>query len=107
MHQRTIVRCSPSAPERQPAGRGSRLGANPRCRNTSSLSALGNPATTVAAAVGAVLLACSVQSPYAQELRRELPGATAIPERFSRQVAPTPSTYWRSPVLREGSRATA
>ena len=59
------------------------------------------PATTVAAAVGAVLLACSVQFPYAQELRRELPGATAIPERFSRQVAPTPSTYWRSPDLRD------
>jgi len=57
--------------------------------------------TTVAATVGAVLLACSVQSPCAQESRQEQPGATAIPERYSRQVAPTPSTYWRSPNLRD------
>jgi outer membrane protein len=58
-------------------------------------------ATTVAATVGAVLLACSVQSPCAQESRQEQPGATAIPERYGRQVAPTPSTYWRSPNLRD------
>jgi outer membrane protein len=57
-------------------------------------------ATTVAATVGAVLLACSVQSPSAQESRQEPPG-TAIPERYGRQVAPTPSTYWRSPNLRD------
>ena len=57
-------------------------------------------ATTVAATVGAVLLVCSVQSPSAQESRREPPRAAAMPERFSRQVAPTPSTYWRSPDLR-------
>ena len=58
-------------------------------------------ATTVAATAGAVLLLCSAQSPHAQEMRREPPRAAAIPERFSRQVAPTPNTYWRSPDLRD------
>ena len=57
-------------------------------------------APTVAAAVGAVLLLCGVPHCPAQELRREPANATTIPERFSRQVAPTPSTYWRSPDLR-------
>jgi len=57
-------------------------------------------ATTVAAAV-AVLLACGVQSSYAQESGREPPRATDMPERYSRQVAPTPSSYWRSPDLRD------
>jgi outer membrane protein len=44
-----------------------------------------------------VLVVCSVQSVCAQESRD-------IPERYSRQVAPTPSTYWRSPDLREYTR---
>ncbi len=62
------------------------------------------PATTVAAAVGAILLLASVQSADAQELRLEPPRAADIPERFSSQVAPTPSTYWRSPRLRDYTR---
>ena len=54
-------------------------------------------ATSLAAAVGTVLFACSVQVASAQESRD-------IPERYSRQVAPTPSTYWRSPDLRDYTR---
>jgi len=55
--------------------------------------------------MGAVLLVCSVQFACAQEARREPPRATDIPARFSRLVAPTPSTYWRSPDLRDYTRA--
>src|SRR5262249_5401768 len=50
------------------------------------------------------LLACSVQVAAAQESRPEPPPTTAIPERYSRQVAPTASTYWRSPDLRDYTR---
>src|SRR5262245_1857701 len=53
--------------------------------------------TKVAATVAVVVLVCSVQSVGAQESRD-------IPERYSRQVAPTPSTYWRSPDLRDYTR---
>jgi outer membrane protein len=60
-------------------------------------------AARVAAAVGAILLVCSVQSPGAQESRPESP-TTDIPERYRRQVAPTPSTYWRSPDLHDYTR---
>src|SRR4051794_41975966 len=56
---------------------------------------------TVAATVGAGLLVVSVASLDAQESRRESPDAGTIPERYSRQVAPTPSTYWRAPGLRD------
>ena len=55
-------------------------------------------APSVAATTGAVLLFCSVQSPCAEESRPD------IPERYRRQVAPTPSTYWRSPDLRDYTR---
>ena len=55
-------------------------------------------AASVAATTGAVLLLCSVQSPCAEESRSD------IPERYRRQVAPTPSTYWRSPDLRDYTR---
>ena len=58
-------------------------------------------AATVAATVGAGLLVGSVGSLDAQESRRESPDAATIPGRYSRQVAPTPSTYWRSPGLRD------
>ena len=44
-----------------------------------------------------VLFVCSVPSVCAQESRD-------IPERYSRQVAPTPGTYWRSPDLRDYTR---
>jgi outer membrane protein len=54
--------------------------------------------TTLAATVG-VLLVCSAQSSFAQESRPEPPPATGIPERYGRQVAPTPSTYWQAPNL--------
>jgi outer membrane protein TolC len=52
---------------------------------------------SVAAMAGSVLFVCSVQSVCAQESRD-------IPERYSRQVAPTPGTYWRSPDLRDYTR---
>src|SRR5437660_3411745 len=58
-------------------------------------------AATVAATIGAGLLVGSVGSLDAQESRRESPDAATIPGRYSRQVAPTPSTYWRSPGLRD------
>jgi outer membrane protein len=54
-------------------------------------------AMRVAASVGAALVVCSVQSVCAQESKD-------IPERYSRQVAPVPSTYWRSPDLRDYTR---
>src|SRR5215813_7565329 len=52
---------------------------------------------SAAAMMVGVLFVCGVQSVFAQESRD-------IPERYSRQVAPTPSTYWRSPDLRDYSR---
>jgi outer membrane protein len=55
-------------------------------------------AASVAATTGAVLLLCSVQSPCAEESRLD------IPEQYRRQVAPTPSTYWRTPDLRDYAR---
>src|SRR5215470_15348887 len=55
-------------------------------------------ATSVAMTVGALLLVCAVPSGFAQESRD-------IPERYGRQVAPTPSTYWRAPDLRDYTRA--
>jgi len=60
--------------------------------------------TRVAATVGAVLLICNVQSPSAQESRLEPQPTRDLPERYSRQVAPTPSTFWRSPDLRDYTR---
>jgi len=61
-------------------------------------------ATGVAAVIGTLLIACAVQSAGAQEVRPEPPPAKDIPERYSRQVAPTPSTYWRAPALRDYTR---
>ena len=60
--------------------------------------------TRVAATVGAVLLISSVQSPSAQQSRVEPQPTRDLPERYSRQVAPTPSTFWRSPDLRDYTR---
>jgi outer membrane protein TolC len=53
--------------------------------------------TRVTATVGAVLLLLSAQASSAEE-------STDIPERYRRQVAPTPSTYWQSPALRDYTR---
>jgi outer membrane protein len=60
--------------------------------------------TRVTATVGAVLLLLSAQASSAQESSRQSPPTTDIPERYRRQVAPTPSTYWQSPALHEYSR---
>jgi outer membrane protein len=65
------------------------------------IGVLGRQAAT---SVAAVLLACSVESVDAQEPRLTPLPANDIPERYSRQVAPTPSTYWRSPDLRDYTR---
>src|SRR5262249_2802913 len=65
------------------------------------------PSTMRAASiVGAILLMLngSVQSACAQESRPEPPSPRDIPERYSRQVAPRPSTYWQSPDLRDYTR---
>ena len=59
--------------------------------------------TRVAAIVGALLLVCGVQSLGAQESRPEST-TSDIPERYRRQVAPTPSSYWPSPALRDYTR---
>src|SRR5262249_51341266 len=59
--------------------------------------------TRVAVAVGVLLLVCGVQSPGAQESRPES-SSNDIPERYRRQVAPMPSTYWRAPDLRDYTR---
>src|SRR5215475_1913465 len=53
----------------------------------------------LAATIGVIFLACSAQSSTAQEPRPEPPPAAGIPERYGRQVAPTPSSYWRVPNL--------
>ena len=55
-----------------------------------------------APAVAAVLVCCA-QSSSAQESHVP-PSAADIPARFSRQVAPSPSTYWRPPDLRDYTR---
>ena len=52
---------------------------------------------SAAAIVVGVLVICNVQSVGAQDSRD-------IPERYSRQVAPTPGTYWRPPDLRDYTR---
>ena len=52
----------------------------------------------------AVVLVCSAPVARAQESRPEPSPAKDIPERYSRQVAPTPSTYWRSPNLGDYTR---
>src|SRR5881397_2411772 len=57
----------------------------------------------VTATVGAVLLLYSAQTASAQESQQS-PSATDIPERYRRQVAPTPSTYWQSPALHDYTR---
>jgi outer membrane protein len=54
---------------------------------------------TLAATIGLALLALGAQSSTAQEPRPEPPPAAGIPERYGRQVAPTPSSYWRAPNL--------
>src|SRR5437899_5208859 len=59
--------------------------------------------TRVTATMGAVLLLYSAQTASAQESQQS-PSATDIPERYRRQVAPTPSTYWQSPALHDYTR---
>src|SRR2546427_999304 len=54
-------------------------------------------ATSAAAIVGALLVVCAVPSASAQESKD-------IPERYRRQVAPTPSPYWQSPALHDYTR---
>ena len=61
-------------------------------------------AASATATMGAVLLLCGVQSSWGQEPPRESPSATDIPERYRRQVAPAPSTYWQAPALRDYTR---
>ncbi|HZO38998.1 MAG TPA: TolC family protein [Methylomirabilota bacterium] len=51
------------------------------------------------ATIGVVLLVCGAQSSTAQEPRPEPPPAAGMPARYGRQVAPTPSSYWRAPNL--------
>jgi outer membrane protein TolC len=71
------------------------------------IGAFNSPRTAeirVVAAVGAVLLLCSAGSLGAQESRPEPSPTANIPERYSRQVAPSPSTYWRSPALGDYTR---
>jgi hypothetical protein len=58
----------------------------------------------VTATVGAVLLLFSAQASSAQESSRQSPPTTDIPERYRRQVAPAPSTYWQSPALHDYTR---
>src|SRR5215475_6890875 len=58
----------------------------------------------VAAIVGTMILVANAQCAWAQEGRVDPPAAKDIPERYSRQVAPTPGTYWRSPDLRDYTR---
>src|SRR2546428_10499231 len=57
--------------------------------------------TRATATVGAVLLLFSAQTSSAQESSQQSPPTTDIPERYRRQVAPTPSTYWQSPALHD------
>src|SRR5437899_7647946 len=59
--------------------------------------------TRVTATMGAVLLLYSAQTASAQESQQS-PSATDIPERYRRQVAPVPSTYWQSPALHDYTR---
>lgn len=58
----------------------------------------------VTATVGAVLLLFSAQASSAQESSQESPPTTDIPERYRRQVAPNPRTYWQSPALHDYTR---
>src|SRR6266849_3124672 len=60
--------------------------------------------TRVTATVGAVLLLFSAQASSAQESSQQSPPTTDIPERYRRQVAPAPSTYWQSPALHDYTR---
>src|SRR5262249_39521422 len=60
-------------------------------------------AMRAAATVSVIFFVCGVQSLGAQEPRPESSN-TDIPERYRRQVAPTPSTYWQSPALHDSTR---
>src|SRR5258705_2432524 len=60
--------------------------------------------TRVTATVGAILLLFSSQASSAQESSQQSPPTTDIPERYRRQVAPTPSTYWQTPALHDYTR---
>src|SRR5499433_2699176 len=60
-------------------------------------------ATRLAAIVGVILLACGVQSASSQDSRPEST-PNDIPERYRRQVAPIPSTYWQAPALHDYTR---
>ena len=58
----------------------------------------------LAATLVVVLVCCSVPPVRAQESRVDPRLTGEIPERYRRQVAPTPSTLWRSPDLRDYTR---
>ena len=61
-------------------------------------------ALSVAVIVGVMLFVASLQCAWAQESRLESAPANDIPGRYRRQVAPTPSTYWRAPALGDYTR---
>ena len=60
--------------------------------------------TNVAAIVGVMLIVGSVHCAGGQESRPGSPPANDIPDRYRRQVAPAPSTYWRAPSLGDYTR---
>src|SRR5215470_11276487 len=61
-------------------------------------------ATRVAAIVGVMLLAAGAGCAWGQESRPESPPSNDIPERYRRQVAPAPGTYWQAPALGDYTR---
>src|SRR5262245_22631320 len=81
------------SPRRPKAGDGASVRIVCRAREPAMVTG-----TRVASTVGIVLLISSVQSIGAEESRQD------IPERYSRQVAPTPSKYWPTPDLRDYTR---
>ena len=60
-------------------------------------------ARRVTAIMGVLILPWSVQTSCGQESQQS-PLPTDIPERYRRQVAPAPSTYWQAPALRDYTR---
>jgi outer membrane protein TolC len=60
--------------------------------------------TRLAATLAVVLVLFGAQPLRAQESRVDPRSTGEIPERYRRQVAPTPSTLWRSPDLRDYTR---
>jgi outer membrane protein len=60
--------------------------------------------TTTATMIVAALFVFSAHAARAEESRRDAPSPSDIPERFRRQVAPLPSSFWRAPDLRDYTR---